>query len=1395
MFKKSNIIDTIFKIIFVAIAIIGVTFSPISYAQLNDIKFSHLDIDDGLSNNQVNSILKDQHGFMWFGTMSGLNRFDGYNFKIFRHIAGDSTSISDSYIENIQEDRLGRLWVITRKGLNLYDHKTEKFIHHSKLISEKQPITPMAVNSINSDKNGFFWFGVTGVGLLKVHFSNNPDSTTVSLINHQPGDASSLCSNSISDIKTDTSGNLWLIYRNGILERLNSHTHKVEYRSNYLSELYNDKWLAYNIFIDSDDDIWIYAINDAKGVFYFNHKNKTYSHLTSKSKFKLSTDIIKGGIEQDEKGRIWIGTDHGGINVLDKNDFSITNLLHDENNPFSVSQNVINCVAKDNIGTIWVGTYKKGISYFREGVFKFDLFTHSKSDPKSLPFNDIHCYEEDHLGNLWIGTNGGGLIYFDRKKNTFKRYLHDENDPNSLSSDVVISLELDSKNNLWVGTFYGGLNKFDGEKFIKFRHNNNDSTSLVSDKAWRVIEDFKGTLWVGTLGEGLDTLNRETGEFTHFRTSDENSIHSNDITYFEEGNNGDLWIGSSYGIDHYDRKHNTFRHLVTQPNNPNSLSNFNVNCIYENKEGNLWIGTRDGLNYYDLDNASFHVFRTEDGLPGNSILSISADTKGNLWLGTSNGLSNMLLNGAPGNSNFRYRFLNYDIQDGLQGREFNFGASHTTKDGKMFFGGSNGMNMLSEELALNTTVPKMAFTNFQVFNKPIGVGQKLNGRVLLNKSITFSDQVELRHSENIFSIEFAVLDFFQPEKSKYAYKLENFNDDWLITDGDFRKVTYTNLDPGSYTFKVKASNAEGFWSDEIKSIEIIISPPYWKTPIAFFIYGVLILGALLLARTIILERERMKHKLELERQEAERIHELDMIKTKFFTNVSHELRTPLSLIMAPIEKLTNNIQNTNQKRQLIVMQRNAKRLLNLVNQLLDFRKMEVQKFKLNPANADIIQFIKETSESFVDLSENNDIHFEIKTSISQLVMLFDFDKMEKIIFNLLSNAFKFTPQNGTITISVDVFNVSRNQKQLSIKVIDTGIGIPNDKFDKIFERFFHNSSQGNIMNYGSGIGLALTKEFVELHNGSIYVNSQPNEGSTFIVTIPVSTNEPIIKSQPMSIVSKKSGCLNQANIQEKPVAEIDNQKHVILLVEDNDDFRFYLKDNLKSYYNIVDVTNGKEGWEKAIKISPKLIVSDIMMPVMDGQELCKKLKSDLRTRHIPIILLSAQAEDKDMIRGYENLADDYITKPFNFEILQSRIKNLITVRKSLDVHEKVELKPSEIIVNSTEADMVRKITKIIETNIDNVSFSVEELSRELGMSRVNLYKKLLAITNKTPIQYIRHIRIKRAAQLLSQSQMTVAEVAYKVGFNNPKNFTKYFKAAYKTLPSKYAKTFIPDSKF
>jgi signal transduction histidine kinase/DNA-binding response OmpR family regulator len=722
----------------------------------------------------------------------------------------------------------------------------------------------------------------------------------------------------------------------------------------------------------------------------------------------------------------------------------------------------------------------------------------------------------------------------------------------------------------------------------------------------------------------------------------------------------------------------------------------------------------------------------------------------------------------------------------LQGKQFNENAALRTRKGELIFAGAYGFNIFRpEDITVNTTKPEIVLTDLQLLNKSVGINEAINGHVILDRSISESKSIVLNHSENVFSLEFAALNYFHPGKCQYRYKLENFNKDWVTTDGKSRKVTYTNLDPGNYTFRVIASNNDGIWNDKGISINIEVLPPFWKTKLAVAIYIIFILGGLFITRKLIQQRERMKFAIEQERQEANRMHELDMMKIRFFTNVSHEFRTPLTLILTPVEKLLKQAKEADQQNQFQLIQRNAKRLLNLVNQLLDFRKMEVQEIKLSPSEGDIIKFIRETVFSFSDLSEKKDIKLEFNSSLSTFETLFDADKLEKILFNLLSNAFKFTPASGAVSVSVGL--VDRQQdKWLEIKVKDTGIGIPADKQDKIFERFFQHDLPTSMVNQGSGIGLSITKEFVRIHGGTISVDSEVEKGSTFTVLLPVkdvTSHEPAITEE---FVQVHGPALAESLNGQETVA--GGKLPTLLLVEDNEDFRFYLKDNLKSHYNIIEARNGKEGWSRVVGDLPDLVVSDVMMPQMNGMELSRKIKHDPRVSHIPVILLTARTAEEQKMEGFDAGADDYITKPFNFEILQSRIRNLIHQRELFhkDFRKQFEIKASDVNITSLDEKLIQNAIKHVELNISNPDFSVEDLSRELGMSRVHLYKKLLALTGKSPLEFIRTIRLQQAAQLLEKSQLTVSEVAYKVGFNNPKYFTKYFKEEYKVLPSAYA---------
>lgn len=1361
----------------------------ISHAQTNQYRFSRLDVSQGLSHNQVKDFFKDSRGFMWIGTSAGLNRFDGYTIKAFRHDSADPKSIFNDDINRIFEAPEGLIWIHTWAGNDVYDPKSESFLHNSDELLTKYNVPKGFIAEIEKDSAGNYWFVHSYAGIFKYQ----RDKETKSVVPVQ-GDTTSLGLNRPLAIEFDSKGNIWTVHANGLVEKIDATTLKVVYRSRFISKISNA--VEYDLLVDDEDGVWVYPINNALGIFYLKPGAAQFQRINDKSSgLRLNSNIVRS-IEQDNTGLIWVATDHGGINVLHVKAGTTHIISNDPDDKESLIQNSINRLFKDNEGIMWAGSFKQGVCYYHEHFRRFTLLHHQKSNPRSLPFHDVNAFAEDKTGNLWMGTNGGGLICFDRKRNTYKQYLHNPVDPTSLSTNIIVCLLVDRDNKLWIGTYFGGLNYFDGKKFVRYKNNPNDPNSIGDDSVWEIYEDAQRNIWIGTLSKGVDVFDRDTNTFQHYRSQDPNGVSATYITDIHEDRDGDIWIASGYGLYQRAKGSGRFVQYMHDPKNTNSLSANNLNAVFEDSRGLIWIGSQTGLNLFNKTNGTFQVFKKSDGLPHNSVLTIMEDRNGNLWITTPHGISQITINKDPGKGSIISRIRNYDESDGLQGKLFNDNAAFALHSGDLVFGGSNGVNLVNpDKLVLNDRKPAVIFTDFQVFNKSLGIGEEVEGDIVLKQSISETKTIELEHAVNMFSIEFAALSFFHPDKSEYKYKLEGFNKDWLLVTGNQRKVTYTNLDPGEYTFKVLAANNDGVWNNEGASLRIVVLPPFWKTKTAFVLYVLITFGALLISRKLIQERERLKFNLERERHEAQQLHELDMMKLKFFTNVSHEFRTPLSLILAPIEKILLQSTEGDHKSQFLLIQRNAKRLLNLVNQLLDFRRMEFQEVKLNPSEGDVIAFVQETTNSFSDLSDKKHVQLLFSSQVKTLETFFDRDKLEKILFNLLSNAFKFTPENGKVEVQVNTIEDKENKKWLEIKVMDTGIGIPAEKLDRVFDRFFQNDLPSSMVNQGSGIGLSITKEFVKAHGGTISVTSEVNRGSCFTVLLPV---------QSIHREAEHFENLNEVVLQEitEATAAIENsevqkgEKPVLLLVEDNDDFRFYLKDNLKQQYSILEATNGKDGLNLAQKHVPDLIVSDVMMPEMNGMELCRLIKNEKNTSHIPVILLTARSAEEQKMEGFDAGADDYVTKPFNFEILQSRIKNLIHQRELFqkDFRKHIEVKASSIAISSLDEKLIENAIRLVEDYISDPDFSVEHLSREMGMSRVNLYKKLLALTGKPPLEFIRTIRLQRAAQLLEKSQLTVAEVAYKVGFNNPKYFARYFKEEYKILPSAYAQSKRNDKK-
>jgi signal transduction histidine kinase/ligand-binding sensor domain-containing protein/DNA-binding response OmpR family regulator len=1347
-----------------------------------EYKFRHLDSSNGLSSNQITAIHKDRLGFIWFGTISGLNRYDGYSFRVYKNIPGDTTTIPFNNIQNIYEDHNGFLWIISQDNqLSVFDPSKDIFYGDYYLFREANNVPSQFISSLVVDHDSNLWVASNQFGLYWVRAVDNE----VVKIPSEKEEEGGIASDFVTDVFVGNDSTILIINAWGVVEYIDSKSLQVlkRYQPEGLKSLIDQDY--FSVFEDNEGDVWIYSKQSDLGLFYYSPETGEELHFKADAeKHRLTTNIVTG-VLQDQKGHIWVATDHGGIQIIDKSNFSVMTVQNAPGNTNSLSQNSITSLLRDDLGTIWIGTYKEGVNYYHPELFQFRLFSHNPLNSGGLPANDIDCFAEDEKGNLYIGTNGNGLIYYDRNYDRFSVFKARPDNPDSLSHDVIVSLLYDSKDRLWIGTYYGGLNCYDGERFKRYYHDPEDPNTISDNRIWKIYEDSDRRIWIGTLGGGLDLLDESNGRFLHYRDGDLNSVHSGFILTIYEDDVNNLWFGTSNGIDVLDKTTGRFSHIPANPGKQNALSHHIVLSIIQDQRGLMWFGTRNGLNMFDPKTNEFRLFLERDGLPDNNILNILEDDNGNLWMSTLNGISKLEITGSKGE--FEFSFSNYDLLDGLQGREFNEHSAFKTSRGELIFGGPEGFNLfLPEEIQKTPFTPGVLLTGLRLFNREVGVQEEIYNKVVLTKPLFLSDSLVLKHNQNVFSLEFSGMGHPHPEKIHYQYKLEGFNEQWVNTDASNRLATYTNLNFGSYVFRVRARMGEGGEFGPEKRLVVIIKPPFYATRYAYVSYFVLFAGLVVLFGFIIRRRERIRYERQQELREHQRIHEMDAMKIKFFTNISHEFRTPLTLIITPLERLAKDIKDDYLSEQLKIVLRNARRLMGLVNQLLDLRKIEVQGVTLNRTRADLVGFVEEVAHSFSDLFDTKSIRFSFESNVSSLQMGFDQEKLEKVIFNLLSNAFKFSNEKGEVKLKVEYYekrSTPDTDALVKISVSDTGIGISKEKQESIFERFFQAGTAG-ISNLGSGIGLSIASEFVRLHGGEISVDSTPGKGSVFVVELPVARNEEVSSEEPVSLMLQV-GAVNH----EALTGHLDEEdRELLLIIEDNEDLRFYLKENLGHRYRIAEAADGKEGYEKAVAVYPDVIISDIMIPEPDGIELCRKLKNDPKTSHIPIILLTAKVSAEQEIEGLDAGADDYITKPFNYEVLELKIRRSTEIRKKLRSKlqkQHYEISPGEIGITSLDEKFMKKATKFVEKNLSNTGLSVELFSKEMGVSRGHLYNKIMALTGKTPTEFIRIMRLKRGAQLLAKSQLTVSEVAYKVGFNDPKYFSRYFKEEFGVSPSQY----------
>ena len=1317
-------------------------------------QFKHLEVSDGLSNNSVNTICKDRDGFMWFGTATGLNRYDGYTFKIYQHAENDPESLPDNYITDIVEMPDGRFWINTARGYVLFDKEQDCFI--TDVTGFMKNLESGGVpEQVFVDREGNTCLSVAGEGCYR--YKEGGKATFFSYVEH------SLPEYGVTQI-AECSDGLLLIYNTGLLVCLDHATLAIKWKFDEIKKyIPAGKTIEFSLFVDRDNCIWAYSL---MGIWAYDCGTKSWrTDLTAI--WSSRPDVIIHAVAQDIEGRIWVGKDYDGIDVFEKETGKVTSLVAHDDNGRSLSHNTIYDLYADRDGIMWVGTYKKGVSYYSESIFKFNMYE----------WGDITCIEQADENKLWLGTNDHGILLWNRFTGKAEPFWRDAE--RQLPNPVVSMLK-SKDGKLWVGTFNGGLYCMNGSQVRSYKEG--VGNALASNNVWALVEDDKGRIWIASLGGGLQCLEPSSGTFETY-ASNNSALLENNVTSLCWGDDNTLFFGTAnQGVGMMDMRTREIKKVQGQSGSM-KMSNDAVNHVYKDSRGLIWIATREGLNVYDVRRHLFLDLSPVAEAKGSFIAAITEDQERNMWVSTSRKVIRVTV-ASDGKGSYLFDSRAYNSEDGLQNCDFNQRSIKTLHNGIIVIGGLYGVNVFApDHIRYNKMLPNVMFTGLSLFDEAVKVGQSYGGRVSIEKELNDVENVEFDYKQNIFSVSFASDNYNLPEKTQYMYKLEGFNNDWLTLPLGVHNVTFTNLAPGKYVLRVKAINSDGYVGMKEATLGIVVNPPFWMSWWAYLLYTIGLVVVFFLARYRMLKREREKFHLQQIENEVAKNEEINNMKFRFFTNVSHELRTPLTLIISPLEGMLKETTDELQSTRLQLMYRNAQRLLHLVNQLLDFRKGEMSTHQLSLSEGDIISYVHSVCNSFLLMADKKHIQFSFFSGIDTFSMAFDADKVGKIVMNLLSNAFKFTPEGGRVTVMIE--HVTGTPDTLEIKIADTGIGISDVDKEHIFDRFYQADHKGVEETTGNGIGLSLVRDFVTLHEGEVKVFDNIGTGSVFVIQFPVKhveTQVQLPEETGMSVGDEEDREMKEE------VREETGRKDspLLLVVDDNEDFRIFMRYSLELQYRVKLAVNGNEAWEMMQEELPDLVISDVMMPQMDGNELCRLIKQDKRTAHIPVILLTARQNTEAKLEGLQTGADDYVTKPFNMTILVLRIRKLIELSRYHRVTQgMIDPVPSEIVITSLDEKLIEKAIKYVEDNMSRTELSVEELSRELGMSRVHLYKKLLQITGKTPIEFIRVIRLKRAAQLLRESQLHVSEVAFEVGFNNPKYFSRYFKDEFGVLPSVY----------
>lgn len=1345
---------------------------------------------DGLSNNSAICLLEDKDGFIWIGTYDGLNKFDGINFEIYKHVFNDSNSLINNQVNCLTETNKRELWIGTANGLCQYNSKTNRFKTYP-LPTILSNTNSLYIRSVLETKDEKLWIGTTR-GLYTID-KERLHSNFMML----QADTANLANN-VRVIFQDSNENIWFGTSNGLYKK----------ESTGFKRYYFDPSLELNPVIvreikeDKNGLLWIGTENNGVYVLSFKEDKINPEFQINTGNSNIPSNIIRKILFDDEES-VWIGT-FGGLSIYNPNTNSCSNYSASNSKSGSLANNSIHDIIKDSMGGIWIAIYLGGVNYYHQQKNLFEHQNWNSGGNNNHVNSVVSVLLEDDNNNLWIGTEGGGLYKSKDEGKTIDEYI--QLSGSQMDQNTIKSLAL-SKNKLWIGTLTG-LSSYDlfSKKITHYVHDSQNSNSIIPNHVLALLYENEEKIWIGTNGGGVQLFNPKTLSFKKIEELEK--LH---VRCFYRDSENRIWIGCEEKIFIIDGTTNQLIDLSGKIENWSQLD-ANISFITQDSQKNFWIGTF-GMGLYLLKNNKLFWFNTNNGLIDNTVNSLLEGDLKQLWITTNKGLSKIEVNEDNSSENPIIHSQTYSLNQGVQGLQFSPNCALKSKSGKLFFGGINGINSFrNEQIQEYDFFPRLIFSELRIDYKLVQPGEENSP---LSLSLNETSDLLLNYNQRDFSISFSGINFINPDKNNYRYRVVGIDDSW-IDMGRESSINFTYFPVGTYEIRVQVSTNPNLWDSSYRSLSVTVLPPWWKTGWAFLIYGLLLIGLLILFFGFSQRWAKMKNQLVMQQFQRDKENELHQLKLKFFTDVSHELRTPLTLILAPLENLISKSEVPNRIRnQLLQIQRSGYRLMQLVNQILDLRKLETGHEHLRVAQGNIIRFFTEISLAFKEVATTKNISFEFISHKESLLLWYDRDKLEIIINNLLSNAFKFTNTNGNVQLILTEVNgsdlsdemqeINAERRYLQINIVDSGEGINPEDLKRIYNRFYSKNVTKNTLIPNAGVGLELTKRMVELHKGGIRVISgsddSKNNKTIFSVYLPIDKNAysadelnfNFKNSEDPSLYTKeflqRETVMNLSEIEsEKQQTENIDEFERLLIVEDNPEVRKFIKELFYNEYEISEAENGEIAFEKAIETNPQLIISDIMMPVMDGIELCRQIKTDPRTSHIPVILLTARTALTFKYEGLETGADDYITKPFSARFLSLRVKNLIQQRKKIQEHFKREAicDPGSITVTSVDEKILKKAVDYITANISDPSINVNKISAHVGLSRVHFYRKIKALTNQTAVEFVRNVKLKRAAFLLSQDKISVKEVRNMVGFEDADYFRDCFKNQFGVSPSEYA---------